>query len=515
MDPLTVLITTITAGAVAATKDITTQVIKDSYAKLKALIIQKSENQKKTQKALAALESVPQAESSQKALLDELQFIEAAPDHELIGLAKELLDVLKRHGIVVKTEENGVVCVAGDIKKMKHITGDIVFQRYGLATSFSEFIRIREFKALVDERTRNFIGREYLLKAVNDTLTDPEFKSGYILITGEPGIGKTALLTKLIKENGYIHHFNIAAQNIRSVHDFLGSVCAQLIVRYQLCHACLPSKATVDGGFLSQLMTEASVNRDNRPVIIVIDALDEVEQDGLPADANCLFLPQTLPEGVYVITTSRPQYDMRLHVDNRKDIFITDTDPENLRDVRRYIWEYVSKFPEPMTSSMTSWGVTEDQFIKILTEKSEGNFMYLVHVLPDIKDGRLTISNCEDIHNLPKGLRAYYQRHWRTLHNKHTDHRFMQYEKPVICTLTAVSEPVTINLIGEWTRLDLAEIKRVLDRWYMFLNIERGTDNMEYYRIYHQSFKEFVKKETDLKYYHNMIVNSAFNKIKW
>ena len=49
----------------------------------------------------------------------------------------------------------------------------------------------------------------------------------------------------------------------------------------------------------------------------------------------------------------------------------------------------------------------------MLSEKSEGNFMYLVHVLRDIRDGRLGSENLDDIRKLPQGLRVCsYQ--WRS-----------------------------------------------------------------------------------------------------
>ena len=113
-------------------------------------------------------------------------------------------------------------------------------------------------------------------------LEDPEFTSGYILIRGEPGIGKTALLSQLVKTRGYVHHFNIAPQNIRSTRVFLENVCAQLIVRYQLAHTMSSRpEASQDSAFLTRLLTEAAEKAGDQPVVVLVDALDEAEDVGL------------------------------------------------------------------------------------------------------------------------------------------------------------------------------------------------------------------------------------------
>jgi hypothetical protein len=92
---------------------------------------------------------------------------------------------------------------------------------------------IHSFAAHIQEKTRGFVGRGWIMQRIDEHLKDREkFPSGYILITGEPGIGKSALLAQLVKECGYFHHFNIALQGIRSPRHFLTNVCAQLIVRY-------------------------------------------------------------------------------------------------------------------------------------------------------------------------------------------------------------------------------------------------------------------------------------------
>ena len=396
---------------------------------------------------------------------------------------------------------------------------DNIFEIFGQAsTGLSTQIRVQDFKALVDERTRNFVGRAFIFDGIAEIIADPDFGSGYIVIRGEPGIGKTALMGQLVKKHGYVHHFNIAAQNIRTTRDFLTNVCAQLIVRYELDYPRLPPEADRDSGFLTKLLTEASEKTGDKPVVVLVDALDEAEDVGLPAEANRLFLPPALPDGVFFIISTREKYDFRLNVDARKDLYLKDDDPQNWDDVRRYIRNYLRDNEERMSTRIEAWGENDETFVEVITEKSAGNFMYLVHVLRDIREGRLTSETVDDIRKLPKGLKSYYQRHWRTMKAQDPD-RFEKLYEPIVCTLAVVRESVTVAQLKEWVdrftgvSLDPKRIKDVIREWREFLD-ERETDNGEVrYRVYHTSFQDFLRDEVGLTQYDFNIAQTALGKI--
>ncbi|SET39241.1 ATP-binding protein [Geodermatophilus poikilotrophus] len=374
-------------------------------------------------------------------------------------------------------------------------------------------LKVLDFERLVAERTRNFVGRDFIFRAIDERLTDAEFPSGYILIRGEPGIGKTALLSQLVRTRGYVHHFNIAPQNIRSTRTFLENICAQLIVRYQLDHPTLPPEAAEDSAFLSQLLSEAAQKSGDEPVVVVVDALDEAEDAGLSADANRLFLPPVLPPGVIVVATSREQMDYRLNVDRRHDIYLRDDDPQNLDDVGSYIRAYLQAHPDQMTTRVAAWKLDLDRFVDLLTDRSQGNFMYLVHVLDDIRTGRLSPDTIDSIQDLPRGLRAYYERHWRAMRAQDPE-RFERFYEPVLRILATVREPVTVSAVEEWTQLEPARIREVIREWRPYLNEQRAAENELRYRVYHASFQDFLAEEgVGLKPYHQRIAMAALAKI--
>ncbi|MET8760777.1 ATP-binding protein [Lentzea sp. NPDC004782] len=373
---------------------------------------------------------------------------------------------------------------------------------------------IREFGTLIEERTRRFTGRGFVLDAIEGFLDDPAFASGYVVLRGEPGIGKTTVLAELIRRHGCIHHFNIATEGIRSADAFLADVCAQLIVRYGLDHADLPAAATRDGGFLGRLLAEAAVHDDHRPVLVVVDALDEAEEalDG----TNTLFLPSTLPRGVHFVVSTREQHDLRLLVEDRRDVVLRDDDPRNIADIR----DHVSEVLRTGGARLAGDGVMPDKLVDILVERSEGNFMYVKHVLRDILAGVLTPS---DVDTLPNGLRDYYRTHWSRMRARDAEH-FLRFQEPTICLLATAREPVTVQQVTEWVRehwdangWESMRVRQhmVLDvvrRWRGYLNTE-GTGAGTRYRIYHASFQDFLCEEIGLADYHTSISASALAKI--
>ena len=139
MDPITIIVTAVTAGAVAASKDVAAQAVKDGYAALKALIVHKF-GQKVD---VAALEKGPKSEARQAVLKEELETAGATQDTEVVQQAQALLDLLKQHGLELGPSYHaelrgsgaiaqgpgavaagaGGVAVGGDVKGRVHVGG--------------------------------------------------------------------------------------------------------------------------------------------------------------------------------------------------------------------------------------------------------------------------------------------------------------------------------------------------------------------------------------------------------
>ena len=232
-----------------------------------------------------------------------------------------------------------------------------------------------------------------------------------MLVRGEPGIGKTAIAAELIRSRNYAHHFNIATGNVRTAREFLANVCAQLIERYALPYEELPPHGEVGSELLVALLDEAvAVARDeaDTPVVLVVDALDEADTPAPESGVNRLALPYDLPDGAYVIATIRSGVDAAIDVAAQSnDVVLSEKDANNRADIETYIDEFMARHAAEMDSRLREWDIGRTPFVETVASASEGNFMYLVHVLPDIADGRIRPSDLEGrLENLPGGPRA-------------------------------------------------------------------------------------------------------------
>lgn len=372
-----------------------------------------------------------------------------------------------------------------------------IYQYFQLPANANLARRHISFVSLIADKTEGFVGRQFVFDALDRFLQ--QNKSGYFVIQGEPGIGKTALLAQLVKTRGYPHHFNIAPQNIRTPRQFLANACAQIIARYQLPHEFLPEDATEDSSFLVQCLEEATAKVKNQPVVLVVDALDETERLGLPPRVNSLYLPPSLPEGAYIVVTSRPLDDLKLMVSHSQSLFLEPDSANNLLDIRVYIENYLQANAS-LRDHLARWRVTEEAFTEALVQKSEGNFIYLHYILPAIAFGKFQQVTVDE---LPQGLRAYYRGHWNQMQITEAD-EFDDLYAPVVCVLAVAREPITVEQLHQWTGKDTAKIKRAIAQWREFLE-EDSINSSRWYRLYHTSFQDFLRQTVDLKRFHKLI----------
>jgi hypothetical protein len=369
--------------------------------------------------------------------------------------------------------------------------------------------------------TEGFVGREFIFSELDTRLMESGFRSGYTLVRGEPGIGKTAIAAELIRSRNYVHHFNVATDGVRETRLFLPNVCAQLIERYGLPYETLPRHAEVGSAQLTALLDEAAgVARDDGdlPVVIVVDALDEAETPDPDTGENRLALPYELPEGVYVIATIRAGVDAVLDIaDQAEDVVLDRDDPRNAADVRAFVTGFLEREDAVMRERLGEWEVNAEGFVETLAARSEGNFMYLVHVLSDIAAGRIAPGDLEGrLERLPGGLERYYKRHWRAMHDSGT---FRRRQKPVIAMLASARDAVPAAKVAEWINaggfepIAVDEVEDIFDDWRPFLSIEPGDPPR--YRLYHASFLDFLEREVGLQPYREAVGAAMAKKIEW
>ncbi|HYO15719.1 MAG TPA: CHAT domain-containing protein [Thermoanaerobaculia bacterium] len=360
--------------------------------------------------------------------------------------------------------------------------------------------QIRDFSGYVQEKTEGFVGRKFVFEAIHQFASaNPR---GYFFVRGDPGIGKTSLLAAMVKNEGHAHHFNIRTRNIAGTADFLRSVCAQLITRHRLGFSSLPPDATRDSGFLMTLLDQISKRlREDQRVFVLVDALDEADRAGLASRANTLCLPEILPAGIVFVVTSRRESEtelpLRIHC-QQKTLYLEHGSRDNLADVEEFVRNQLTL--PGIQVYLRVKALPEAAFVEQMVEKSEGNFMYLHHVIPEIANGSYAERPLEEI---PQGLESYYQDHWNRIKAQDGE-AWLRYKLPVIMALTVVSEPVPLDAVQRFAGVDdPLRVLSVLKDWQAFLHEETfagdGGTKEKRYRLYHLSFLDFLKKKDEVE----------------
>ncbi|MGH8001284.1 MAG: hypothetical protein ACREPR_18130, partial [Brasilonema sp.] len=228
---------------------------------------------------------------------------------------------------------------------------------------------------------------------------------------------------------------------------------------------------------LSTLLTKASekITAGDR-LVIVVDALDEVDQE---STGNLLYLPTILPERVYFLLTRRPsnQNEKRLNVSPSvptQELDLRDYADRSSQDVKEYIW--------------------------LLLNESENNFMYLHHTLNAIAEGFDSQWQFDCI--LP-GLEAYYQQHWQKMKGEALSDLLLKVVGVLTCAETGeisakgIAQAISQRLDATRTAEDEYDVEEILENWLEFLHQHRiGKETR--YSFYHSHFRLWLANQTGI-----------------
>ncbi|MGF2036195.1 MAG: NACHT domain protein [Nostoc sp. CmiVER01] len=342
-----------------------------------------------------------------------------------------------------------------------------------------------EFKSLIREKIRSFCGRKFVFEAFKQFCT--KNRSGYFTVLGDAGMGKSTIAAKYIWDNKSPCYFNIRSDGRNRAELFLQSIRKQLIKRYQLQNA--------ENANLADLLEQVSKKLTaGEHLVIVVDALDEVEQE---AGGNLLDLPSSLPERVYFLLTRRP------YTRDKKRLSAPDVPVEELdlrgsqyvnlshEDIKEYI-RFFLNVDQDYKNALRRWiedqNISDIDFVEQVATKSENNFMYLRYVLPGIAKG-----DYYDLilKQLPYGLKEYYQDHWQRMGMEEKTHEVKVF---ILFILVEIGTPIPCEMIADIAEQDEYDVQSVLDVWVEYLKPQE-LEGENCYSIYHTSFLEFLKEK--------------------
>ncbi|MEU4477793.1 hypothetical protein AB0F68_06960, partial [Micromonospora sp. NPDC023966] len=334
-----------------------------------------------------------------------------------------------------------------------------------------------------DAGLERFTGRRWLLEEVD--LFIEKHPCGYIWVEAEAGLGKTAFAAWLVSTRDYISHFTRYSNGgVTSV--AIRNLSAQLIATYELLDLApgdfVPAWAETPEGFTA-LLAEAATRAEaaGSPLVLVVDGLDESER--VPGVLP-LGLPRLLPAGVYVVATYRTGSPPG-RTDSPATVLRIDTlDSRNLNDLSEYL--AVAATDDVLAARLDDHDMTPETFVETLAQRCGGVWIYLRYVLSELQLGLRAL---DDLGDLPAGLQDYYGRHiqaWRDLPD------FYEVRLPVLATLGALGEPMTVDVIAELSGVaDPRAVQRLCDLEFRpFLTA--SSEFPRRFAIYHASLRDFL-----------------------
>jgi hypothetical protein len=366
----------------------------------------------------------------------------------------------------------------------------------------------REFEQIIQEKSHNFVGREFVFTAINNFLH--RHNQGYFTIIGAPGSGKSATLAKYVANNPQVIYYNAELEGKNCADEFLINICTQLINQYSLNYTFLPDNATEGSWFFSSLLQQISDELElNQKLLIAIDGLNCIDRNSQPPGTNLFYLPRYLPDKVYFLLTRRPflrEKSGLLIETPSQSLDLADYPEENRRDMQAYIQNYLTPQEIPPTplekggnippflrgvrGDLKSWlsnhQINEEEFCDRTTTLSENNFMYVSQIIGAMAEN--FYPKPFEYNQLPPGLEAYYQQH---LHKMIPPKLGTEHSTDVLDVLIQQQKVISVDAIANIINTNEYEVEEVLENWLEFLHQEQ-IDSRIHYSLYHSSFRHWL-----------------------
>ncbi|QIG49441.1 DUF4062 domain-containing protein [Nordella sp. HKS 07] len=386
--------------------------------------------------------------------------------------------------------EGDLDALLGAVRELSALGKDLVsrLQTAGLVSAQLADAYIDPTPVFRRVKLEQFVGREWITAAIEAFQQSND--CGYFVLEAKSGMGKTAYLAHYAQHVDCVHHFCEQARGSTGITQTIRNIAAQLVNRWRLprdlatAHLAEPA----DRPDLQSLLFRIAAHRDEtdpgRSIIIVVDALDEA---GTPEGQNVLGLPQVLPRGVYLVVSQQP-VGVSLNVQAPRTVFkIEAGNTDNRHDAEVYV-----------TSTLQAAGslafADVQAAIDALLDKSDGNWIYLHHVIAEIQSGERKL---DDLQSLPNGLWQYYARHWLAWSARHSED-WNKLHLPVLAALAAAQEAVSGQVLAALANVPEPGLTKLLEQhWLPFLNVYESVPPR--YGLHHASLREFLEGHVNMK----------------
>lgn len=387
------------------------------------------------------------------------------------------------------------ISIAGDVSNSAVVLGND--NNVTINVEYRPFVD--KFLGRMADLTEYFVGREFLDSELEKFLENNE--CGYFTLIGEPGIGKSAWAAHVIQTQKAVYHF---CEHGHEITNTLSNLAVQISQLFNIPAEFPPSSAPAFTQYFSKVIYEASLQLEGK-LVIVIDSLDQLDVSAINTGANILLLPESLPKGVFIVTTTRPPAPHLIVAPEiaKAQYIISGSDQTNQTDAMKFIREKLDS--EPYTLYTQSQNISIDAFANALLEQSAGNFMYLRAQFIALKDPERFAAGIE---GLPLGLHDYYEQFWHSLEHEIHNEKIWEETKSIFGILAVVYDSVDADWISVINKQDAKQVSKIFEKHIAEFLTRESKEKKPFWKIYHQSFRDFLaEKLGDLTLYHRQIVD--------
>ena len=277
------------------------------------------------------------------------------------------------------------------------------------------------FEPFLQEKLRGFTGREWLFAEIDKWLRKGVEKA--LLITGDPGVGKSAAVAALVRDNrhGQVLAYHCCRADTKATTDpevFVRNLAAMLAAQLEGYEAMLEApeisrvldKADEDPASAFEAAILGPLAKLPRPKTgtryLLIDALDEaLARERRPTIIDVLSTRlNRLPPWLRIVATTRRDPEVLARLKDLEARSLETQDPRNLDDVRKFV-RAALKGPEIRPQVAVS-GRPPAEVAEIFLKSGMGNFLIVSSTLDAVRRGQLTLEEAEA---LPPELDAHYR----------------------------------------------------------------------------------------------------------
>ncbi|WP_437948078.1 PQQ-binding-like beta-propeller repeat protein [Sorangium sp. So ce296] len=344
------------------------------------------------------------------------------------------------------------------------------------------------------ERSRHehFFGREDVLAAIDRHLDGAGASGRWVLVTGGPGMGKSAILSRWLdaeEQRGRRAPYHFLRRDVMDW-DRPEAVARSLSAQIEALYPAQKDPAARPESRLIELLARVSkhelIPRGER-LVLVVDGLDEARSDG--ADQNPLpgFLPYALPSGVHALCASRPQYPHLAWLESRGNVRHIDLDApawasSNERACRAFFRDQAPRFTPRL----------DPRLVEEAVARAEGNLLYAVKLREWLEEQPVEQRRVE---RLPRGLSGFLEQIWQQLRSLPREQfGLVANGLGLICAAREALPLEEIEAAWGWNDVEAGEDFLRAAR-ALLLEEPASWRAARAYRPYHEAFRAFLAEK--------------------